>query len=251
MNRICITFDIDWAKDEIVQYIVDLLQKYRIKATFFATHGSDLLKALNNGRYEIGIHPNFNSGNDHENTIRELMSIYPKASGIRSHGLFQSSSILQILINNGLKYDVNTFIPFREGLYPFMWLNKLVRIPYYWEDDTYFCNQAEFGLSELQMYKTGLKIYNFHPIHIFMNTDSMEHYNRYKSFYHQPAVLTKHQKNTGKGIRTLFIELLEYLNKNTLPTYTCGEVCHDYLVSGNSKEDMKCALRSLRTEKIE
>lgn len=228
MDKICITFDIDWAPDEVLEYVVNLLQEHQVKATFFATHSSALLKSLDNAKYEIGIHPNFNDSNNYDKTIAELKAIYPQALGARSHGLFQSSHILQLFINNGLKYDVNTFIPLREGLYPFTRLNKLVCIPFYWEDDTYFSNQTTFELSKLQIHKRGLKIYNFHPMHVFMNTNSREHYSRYKPFYHQPDTLIGY-RNTEKGIQTLFLELLQYLTENRLPTYTCQEIYREYL----------------------
>lgn len=228
MNKIGITFDIDWAPDNVVEYVLRLLEEYQVKATFFATHDSALLKSIDNARYEIGIHPNFSDSNNYDKTIAELEAVYPKALGVRSHGLFQSSHILQLFINNGLKYDVNTFIPLREGLYPFTRLNKLVCIPFYWEDDTHFSNQTKFEISKLQIHKRGLKIYNFHPIHVFMNTDSREHYSGYKSFYHQPDMLEKY-RNSSKGIGTLFKELLQYLGENKLPTYTCEEIYREYL----------------------
>lgn len=231
MNKICITFDIDWAPDEVIEYVINLLEQYQVKATFFATHKSDFLKSLDSTKYEIGIHPNFNEGGDYNSIIADLRAIYPKVIGVRSHSLFESSHILRLFLDNGLKYDVNSFIPLREGLYPFMRLNKLVRIPYYWEDDTHFSSQATFELSELQIHKKGLKICNFHPIHIFMNTNSTKHYNSFKAFYHEPDILKKH-RNSGGGIQILFVELLQYLAENRLPTYTCEGIYREYLAKG-------------------
>ena len=228
MDKIAITFDIDWAPDEVVESVTNVLEEHRVKATFFATHRSDLLRSLDSAKYEIGIHPNFDKGTNHNRIIEDLKAIYPTAIGVRSHGLFQSSHVLQLFLDNGLKYDVNTFIPLREGLYPFTRLNKLVCIPFYWEDDTHFSNQTTFELSELQIHKRGLKIYNFHPMHIFMNTESRPHYISFKPFYQQPDILINH-RNMGKGIQTLFSELLGYLSDNTIPTYTCEEIYHEYL----------------------
>lgn len=228
MDQIGITLDIDWAPDEVVQYVLDLLDKHQVKATFFSTHDSALLKSLDKTRYEIGIHPNFNQGGDYDTIIKELKAIYPKAIGVRAHGLFESSQILRLFLDNGLKYDVNTFIPLRQGLYPVLRLKELVRIPYYWEDDAHFSTQTTFELSELQVHKKGLKIYNFHPIHIFMNTSSIQHYDTFKPFYHEPDVLKKN-RNTGRGTQTLFVDLLQYLAENRVPTYLCREIYREYL----------------------
>ena len=219
MNKICITLDIDWVVDEIITFVLNLLEDYNVKATFFATHQSDLLTSLNDTRYEIGIHPNFTNRLDYDKVIKELKAIYPSAIGVRSHELFCSTSILQLFLANGLKYDVNTYIPLREGLYPFTRLNSIVRIPYYWEDGSY--------LTKLGLHKEGLKIYNFHPIHIFMNTKSQEHYMNYKAFYSQPDTLQKY-RNTGDGIRTSFIALLKHISDNAIQTYTCKEIYLEY-----------------------
>ena len=230
MDKICITFDIDWAPDEVVESVTNVLEEHRAKATFFATHRSDLLRSLDSAKYEVGIHPNFDDRTDNNEVIRELKAIYPEAIGVRSHGLFCSTNILQICLANGLKYDVNTFIPLREGLYPFTRLNrlnKIICIPYYWEDDTHFTNQTPFELSKLELHKEGLKIYNFHPIHIFMNTESQEHYADYKAFYLQPDTLRKY-RNMGGGTRTLFIALLKYISDNAIQTYTCKEIYDEY-----------------------
>src|SRR5258708_1040997 len=60
-NKLFLTFDIDWASDEVLGYTLDLLEKYTICATFFVTHETPLLTRIrNNPRFEMGIHPNFN-----------------------------------------------------------------------------------------------------------------------------------------------------------------------------------------------
>ena len=109
-----------------------------------------------------------------------------------------------------------------------MRLNKLVRIPCYWGDNLPLLSQTKLELSELEIQKSGLKIYNFHPIHIYMNTNSLEHYHSYKKFYHQVDMLRKY-KNTGSGIGTLFRGLLQHLSENKTSTYTCEDVYQEYL----------------------
>lgn len=42
-----LTFDIDWASDEIIQDTLDILKENEVKATFFITHESELfIKSL-------------------------------------------------------------------------------------------------------------------------------------------------------------------------------------------------------------
>ena len=239
MNDIVITFDVDWVHEDIIKYIAKLLENTNVKATFFATHDSAFLKSLDKARYEMGIHPNFTNSNDWNRVIRDLKDIYPDAIGVRSHGLTQSSIIHGFFIDNGLKYEVNTFIPLRQGLSPYCRPRgngeNMVCIPFYWEDDGHFLNSSIFDISRLRTDKKGLKIFNFHPMHVFMNTKSNEHYESYKQFYHQPDVLMDYRWK-GKGIGTLFIELLQYLKDNKIPTYTCKEIYGEYMMSGECDE---------------
>jgi len=224
-NEICVTLDIDWASDEIVKYSVDLLEEYNVKTTIFATHKSELLTSLQK-RFEIGIHPNLEF--DIEEPTSKLLQTYPDAIGVRSHGGLQSTNIFRFMISKGLKYDSSTYIPLRENLYPWWRLEKLVCIPIFWCDDTMFYSGLPFDFSYLHILKTGLKVYLFHPIHIFMNTQSGEHYKKFKPFYHQIDRLTK-LKGRGSGTRTLFVELLRYLQQNKIESHTCKEVYEKWM----------------------
>ena len=51
-SSLFITFDLDWASDEVLKFTLELVEKYNIKATFFVTHNTKVLeKAKKN--YEI------------------------------------------------------------------------------------------------------------------------------------------------------------------------------------------------------
>jgi len=34
MNKICITLDIDWVSDKIIEYVVELLEEHQIRPNF-------------------------------------------------------------------------------------------------------------------------------------------------------------------------------------------------------------------------
>ena len=59
--------------------------------------------------------------------------------------------------------------------------------------------------------RSGLKVFDFHPIHIFLNTESLERYERTRPIHHNPKELIKH-RYSGYGARNQLIELLE-MNK--------------------------------------
>ena len=41
-NRVFLTFDIDWANDIVLQDTINILNRYKTRATFFATHDTKL-----------------------------------------------------------------------------------------------------------------------------------------------------------------------------------------------------------------
>lgn len=56
-QKIFLTFDIDWASDEVLEYCIDIIEKANVKATWFVTHETPLLERLRaNPNFELGIH---------------------------------------------------------------------------------------------------------------------------------------------------------------------------------------------------
>lgn len=145
-NAIFLTFDIDWAHDDVVNDTVDLVETADIAATWFVTHDMPVLKRLRaNSKFELAIHPNFNfllegdshNGKNAREVIERLMEIVPEAKSVRSHSMTQSSGLLNLFDNFGLTHDVNHFVPHHIGieLKPWTLWNSLCRVPYNWEDD--------------------------------------------------------------------------------------------------------------------
>ena len=213
-NEIFLTFDVDWANDEICKYCVALLRKYKAKATFFATHPSEFLQSLSNSEdIEIGIHPNYLANANHEYVIDELLEWYPNAKSVRSHGLCSSSNITKLYYEKGLKVCVDIFLPNHPGLEP-VWrfgVGSMIIAPYFWEDDSYFSYYSDIDFEPYAFIEVmGMKIFNFHPVHVFANTNSTEHYNAIKSHYHNPQKLWESRPDLG--IESFFIKLLHMSN---------------------------------------
>ncbi len=215
-----ITLDIDWAVDEVIRFTANLLNNNNIKATWFATHETPILNELrNNPLFELGIHPNFNkilNGNFENgkniNEIFELMlKIVPEAKSFRSHSLTQNTPIINTAANNGIQYDLNTFIPITSGIRvePFKHTSAIFQLPHIWEDDVHYINSWNYQniLNTIKNYE-GLKILDFHPIHIFLNTEKEERYLNSRSLHKIPQELIKHQ-NHNFGTTSFLLKLLE------------------------------------------
>lgn len=226
LNAIYLTFDIDWAHDEILEDTIDLVEMYKLSATWFVTHATPLLGRLRNNPYfELGIHPNFNflldgdnrAGNNANEVVDRLMTLVPEAKCVRSHSLTQNSNLIDMFSHKGFTHECNTLIPANSGiaLKPWASFGSLTRVPHFWEDDVHVLydsigipqpNPAELASAG------GLKVFDFHPIHVFLNTESLDRYERARPFFQNPEELIK-LRYEGYGTRNRLIELLE-LAKN-------------------------------------
>lgn len=60
-KKIYLTFDMDWACDEIMDFLYDILEQYDVSATINVTNSfRSLEKYKMSKRINLGIHPNFN-----------------------------------------------------------------------------------------------------------------------------------------------------------------------------------------------
>jgi hypothetical protein len=235
-DRLFLTIDIDWAHDEVLADTIDLLDRSNIHATWFVTHDTPLLERLRaNPQYELGIHPNFNwllsgdprNGANAGEVIEGLMQTVPEARCVRSHSMAQSTGLLQAFADAGLTHDANHFVPASSNveLKPWVLWNGMVRAPYCWEDDV-FCTYRARGIAEPDVSETtqrsGLRVFDFHPIHIFLNTESMDRYDQTRSLHQYPEALIKN-RYPGCGARSRLLTLMEIMNGQGTPCVR-GEV---------------------------
>jgi len=222
-NIIAITSDIDWAHDEVIKYMLSILDEYNTKITFFCTHE---IKIKEMSKHELAIHPNFTKDKTDRETIQELMSLYPGAKGTRSHSLYIHSRLFEIYQEFGLEYDSNYILP-NQIIKPFFIANNILELPIFFEDDSHLLKSANFDLSQFDLGRDGLKIFNFHPIHVFLNTEQISTYEKAKKYLHEPAKLEKF-RNPNKGTEDMFISLLDYLVDSGIRTLTLKEISDNY-----------------------
>lgn len=224
-----LTFDIDWAHDDILADTINIVEKFGVSATWFVTHNTGLIERLcDNVSFEVGIHPNFNpllsgnirNGRDSAEVVDRLMSIVPKAKCVRSHSTTNNSVLRDIFVDRGLTHECNTFIPAQSNisLKPYRLWSDLVCVPYNWEDDVHMLyesngvpqtNPRDMAMDENCM---GLKVFAFHPIHVFLNTESLDRYERTRPLHQNPEELIKH-RHQGYGTRNRLIDLLDQYKK--------------------------------------
>lgn len=217
-GRVFLTFDIDWAHDAVVEEAVDLVEQAGLPATWFVTHQSPILERLrSNPAFELGIHPNFlpllmrgdtGKGATAEEVIDRMLEIVPEAKAVRAHSLVQSGRLLQIFEAKGLTHEASAFVPEQSGMALAPWIDwfGITRVPYLWEDD-FWCDSGRGASVAGLLKRPGLLGFDFHPIHIFLNSEVLSRYEGARGSFDDPEAL-RGFRNPGAGVGTFFADLL-------------------------------------------
>lgn len=217
-HKLYLTFDIDWACDEVLLDTIELVEHFGVAATWFVTHDTPLLERLRgNTKFELGLHPNFNSllegncevGLNAEKIIEDILKVVPEAKSVRSHSLTQNSRLQEIFIEKGLTHECNNLIPEQSNiiLQPWKLWNGLLKVPHFWEDDAVCIYRNNTSITEL-LHRNGLKVFDFHPIHVFLNTESLSRYDETRQWHKSTSKLINH-RYSGHGTRSKLLQLLE------------------------------------------
>lgn len=234
--KIAVTLDVDWSIDAVVFEAIQLFSRRGIKVTLFCTGISEVAKSAD----EVALHPNFEDCGGMQqmfDRMSALKSLYPKAIGIRSHANWTGSRLLPMYERLGLTYESN-YVCVGTEIAPFWMSDNLVQLPVFFMD-TAWISRSVFGgvvkktLGDLQAGTTSLlrpsttpRVFVFHPVHLFANTCSEEHYQLLKTGYNDLDYL---RANTGKswGVRDLALELVDRIASSAIQTVTLGELRED------------------------
>jgi hypothetical protein len=211
-----LTFDLDWAIDPVIDYTIDYLIDKKIQATFFITHFSpSVKKIIETSHFEIGIHPNFNyildssQSSNYKDAIDRILDITGPVKVARSHSLTQSSHIIEYFLQKGITHDCNLFIPSESqiDIKPWHHWNNIIRVPHFWEDDVNFISKKQ--IDPISIFSNDfLCVFDFHPIHVFLNTQSSQHYLEAKKDMHNLQHLKTQINTKTTGVRNFLFNLL-------------------------------------------
>lgn len=232
-KSVSLTFDIDWAPDFMIEEIINILEIYSIKATFFATHESKVLQNLNSSKnYEVGLHPyigkNSTQGRDSNEILTKLKNTYPDSEGCRFHILEFSYRDLLNLKNYGLKYDISRIMFNSPFLLPAYHSDlNLVLLQYSWEDGVSENQGINPSIHNVDLETPGLKILNFHPMNIYINCPNSNHRKEFQ--LKNPILLESTRESVnpfvykGIGSKNALIEICEYIKNKKITTYKISE----------------------------
>lgn len=218
MSDFILTIDTDWAPDFVLEDTFALIREYQINCTVFATHNTRILTSLHNEKlFEVGLHPNITDINGASETLENVAQWFPQSVSLRSHSLTHSSRFFPIYQKLGIRYTSNYLAFLNSNIQPIQQPMGIQELPVYFMDDAYllmYNANNKFSITSLGLHMAGMKIFAFHPIHIYLNSHSLENYDKEKK-NEGSTLQNMHEHNKhNKGIRSLFKEFLAYLAEN-------------------------------------
>jgi hypothetical protein len=149
-----------------------------VRATWFVTHASPAIDRLRArpDLFELGIHPNFHPGSTHGDDVAGVLAhclaLVPEARVMRAHGLVGSSRLFtEVVQRTPIRIDSTLLLRRHAGLAPVtqpLEGGALLRMPIWWEDDVeQLADDPDW--TPAADAPPGLRILNFHPIHVALN----------------------------------------------------------------------------------
>jgi hypothetical protein len=206
IDWVSFTMDTDWTPPEVLEYVFSEIVDERLPLTIFCT---DPYPAAETRRHtEIALHYNMEQLG-FAASYRAIAARLPMARGARGHSLAISERLRPLYQEFQTCYDSSYLMPHQPGIVPFHIARGVWEFPIYFMD-MYFLDyyQGDFHhaprLEHLAV--PGLKVLDFHPVHLLLNTPSSDFYQTVKHDYHNMKRLLQ-QRYTGWGICSLFREM--------------------------------------------
>ncbi|MGH8643128.1 MAG: hypothetical protein ACREX4_01175 [Gammaproteobacteria bacterium] len=209
---ICLSFDTDHMANDRMQEFFDSIP-IPGRGTFFCTQRYDT------GRedgHEFCPHPCLEQGTDWEKELDVKRREFPDALGWRSHSCIFSHILAQKVASMGYRY-VSTHDDFgRAGLRPHRHCWGVWQMPIFYMDNLDFSqgrfwpgnDHRPFARSVIgtAMTETGIYVFDFHPIHLVLNTTSPNAYFERRGAFRDGAPI-KQLRCHGYGTLEFYLDL--------------------------------------------
>lgn len=216
------TGDQDWAPAWAVEETVGLFENCALPFHLFRTNVSHLydIKCAVPSGFTSGWHPNFLPGSSHgadlDSVIQEMQRLVPLSRSVRSHSFLESSSIWQALSRTSVIAESHGLTDLETYVKPMRMGSGFIRFPLFLEDDHFLANGPTMApmkrlWNNLRM--PGLKVLNFHPIHLALNTPSVSAYMAWKENVRKNDLSQAYE---GYGTRNLLLEIIEFSKQEDL-----------------------------------
>jgi len=225
---ICLTFDSDYMDEGRMAEFLETIG-FPGRATVFCTQA---YTCIGTTELEVGPHPTLDAGADWTRELEEKRALFPEARGWRSHSCVFSHLLAEWLAGHGYNY-VSTNDQFgQSGIQAIRHPWGLWHLPIYYMDNMDFSGRQFLGddygepfsdkTIERALADDGLYVFDFHPIHLLLNTPDKDHYfavrDRFKAGESLDTIVFP-----GAGTRSFFDRLCAAMSRRGLRSLTLGE----------------------------
>jgi len=212
----------EWSTEPVIEDVLSIIQDYDIDCTLFSTHDD----GLSVGGHERALHPNFLVQKPESEVLDDIASKYPQAIGLRSHSLYAHSQLRSLYSKHDIVYESNYMMYRENGISPFTMPDGTLQLPIYFMDDVFLRHTAgDVSIMPRNLLtEIGLKVLVFHPTHICYNTPSIDFYENNKQEYYNADTNIEDLRAEGYGVREVFIDILNWIDKQNNDTKTMSSV---------------------------
>lgn len=226
---ISITFDTDWMSEQALTAFLERLPVPGT-ATFFAHQRYECLLG---SPHEVGPHPFITHLDGWRTELRALAgSLGRPVRGTRTHSCVFSHMVGVGLAEDGYEYVSQASTLYADGLRPHRHPWGLWELPIYYMDNMDFWmtrNWPDLGHRvfdprwiERAVQGEDLYVFDFHPLHVALNTRSPEDYQQVKGRVIQDGVSPFDLAFPGRGAREYFEQLCDAMRGAGVRSQSCG-----------------------------
>lgn len=227
---ISLTFDSDYvSENDMARFLEEF--DFPGTATFFLHKPY----SLSFGRHETQPHPFLKNTSEWEPQLEKLVSeLGLKPTGIRTHSCAYTQPFGGYLAQRGYQYMSLATPLFQEGLAPYRHAWGIWELPIYYMDNLDFCMTKNWPtlkhlpfspkLIEKAVHGNDLYLFDFHPLHIMLNTRRYEDYLAVRDKIISGENSAFNLACEGYGTRSFFLDLIRAMKSKGLASHSCAEV---------------------------
>lgn len=234
---ICLSFDTDHMSE---RRMAEFCERIGIPGagTFFCTQPYDCLERAG---HELAPHPYLDGKGGHEEELLAKRAEFPQATGWRAHSCVFSHIIAEWLGRNGYRY-ISTHDQFGDaGLLPVRHPWGIWHMPIYYMDNMDFSRKRFWGeaagepfsphLIERATKGEALFVFDFHPIHLLLNTPGPDHYFAVRDRFKRGDSLES-LRYGGYGTESFFRDLCENMTARGLESWRMSAALDHSIATG-------------------
>lgn len=215
---ICLSFDTDHLDEARMKEFLSYV-KIPGTGTFFCTQR---YRCLDSAHHELAPHPCLVAGRLWDDELQTMRASFPKAVGWRSHSCIYSHLLSEWVGRNGYQYVSTADNLGQPGIKPIREAFGTWQMPIYYMENLDFSDSRFWGARakapfdrqkiDLAMKNQGLFVFDFHPVHLMLNTPSYEFYAAARDDFKKGLPLTQ-LRYDGVGAHSFYVELVETMSR--------------------------------------